>query len=100
MLLSRLVVRDRESAAVLGAEYLRRRRHEASRKELCRLLTPIGRDAKPRTMLAEQQITDAFASLHRQDFRDGRVLKINGWTLSLSELRVCALVYLDNECTE
>ena len=29
---------------------------------------------------------------HRRDFREGRVAKLAGWTLSLTELRLCALV--------
>lgn len=30
----------------------------------------------------------------RQDFRNGRVLKIHGWTLSITELRIYALIHL------
>ena len=35
--------------------------------------------------------------LHREDFREARVVELGGWTLSLTELRLAALVWLDGQ---
>lgn len=74
-----------ESARVLGAAYLRRRPEEANRSTLLGLLGLAGERAIR---------SEAVLALHRADFRAGRVLTLRGWTLSLTELRLCALVCL------
>jgi len=79
-----------ESAAVVGAEYLRRRPSEADRAILCRLLgLPDGwRTASGR------ELATRIVDRHVDDLRSGRTLRLAGWTLSLTELRLCALVSL------
>ena len=88
------ILRHPQSAAIVGGEYLRLRPGEADVSILGRLLElPLVNlsnvDAARRTLSNE------FVARHRKDFRTGQVLKINGWTLSVTELRLCALVHLD-----
>jgi hypothetical protein len=79
-----------ESAAVVGAEYLRRRPSEADRAILWRLLglPDAWRGA------SERELATRLVDRHVDDFRSGRTLRLAGWTLSLTELRLCALVSL------
>ncbi len=82
------------SAAVVGAEYLRRRPEEADTSKLCRLLALPDPGA---SWESSGDLTLHAASLvarHRQDFRTGRVLNLEGWTLSITELRLSALLHL------
>ena len=74
-----------ESARVVGAAYLRRRPEEASVSTLLGLLGLSG---------ARPIHTRALRTRHYADFRAGRVEQLRGWTLSLTELRLCALVRL------
>ena len=92
--LLRRIFRARADAATIGAVYLKRAPEERSEALLRRLLDlPV----VPDNGLDPSEI-DALASVlfarNRNDFREGHVFRINGWTLSLTELRLCALVYL------
>lgn len=49
----------------------------------------VGGDHPPRDMLAQ-----AIKEQSRTDFRDGRVVTVDGWVLSLTETRVYALTVL------
>ena len=95
--LVRQIFRSRRSAARLGSEYLRMRPSEADRRALRNLL---GLPPEPEALLSqhglETQAARVFA-LHREDFRRGRVSRVAGWTLSLTELRLCALVALEED---
>jgi hypothetical protein len=76
---------------VVGAAYLRLRPHEAEHEALRRRLgLERGHVVGPATLVR-------LAARHREDFRRGRVCRLGGWTLSLTEARVCALVHLAGE---
>lgn len=88
------VFSDPESAAIVGAEYLRTRPQERDERFLSGALG----------------LTDGWlggvhpgdlASLrrevlhrHRLDFQNGATVDFHGWILSATELRLCALVHL------
>ncbi len=79
--------RHAESAAALGAEFARLRPAEASIPALLRQLD-LPRIPPRRAELAR------LRERHRLDFREGRVVRLEGWMLSTTELRLCALVHL------
>ena len=83
---------DLASASVLGAEFLRLRPEEARVDLLQRLLqlptAPVARRGAFVRQLARRQ---------RSDFREGRIVELRGWTLSETELRLCALAHLTRE---
>jgi hypothetical protein len=78
-------LRARDSAAVVGAEYLRRRPWEAGRATLRRLAG-----------LGDPDGVAGVVARHLDDLRAGRVLRLAGWRLSLTELRLAALVALES----
>ena len=78
-----------ESAAIVGSYYLCKRPDEADEAKILALLAlPDAASAEPQAVLRK------IVTRHRDDFRLGRVMKLDGWTLTLTELRLCALVYL------
>jgi len=70
---------DLGSAKRIGARYLKSYPHEANRD---RLLSSVA-EHRSALMLAI-----------RSDYRSGRTLEIEGWQLSLTEARICALAAL------
>jgi hypothetical protein len=80
----------RESAALLGRHYLAATPHEADAQRLRALLAGSleAVAAKPETLhrRVHEQIRD--------DFTAARVVAVDGWLLSLTEARLCALVSL------
>lgn len=79
------------SAARIGHAYLRQAPREADERRLLALICPAGGrwqtadTSRLRRMLARQQ---------RDDFAQGRVVRVRGWLLSLTEARLCALAAL------
>ena len=91
------IFRSRESAVLLGAEYLRR---EPAERDLRKLRELLGLRLEAAADPSEDEVRAQAAALlerHRDDFREGRVRRIGGWTLSLTELRLCAMVFLAAE---
>ncbi len=82
-----------ESAMVIGRKYLQCRTCEANARELTRLIIP----KKQLTSLEEGNMGLAnFKSFIqgriREDFLAERVVTLEGWILSLTEVRLCSLV--------
>ena len=88
------ILRHRESAAAVGAEFVRRFPSEADLPTLLRRLAVPGPDLSGLAEARRQKLLARLAAQHREDFRRGRVEKLHGWTLSITELRLCALVHL------
>jgi hypothetical protein len=87
--------RDKESARAVGREYLRIAPVEADTLKLTELIC-AGRPeryaelnnadmGKVRSILLHQQ---------REDFNKGRIVNVQGWILSETEARLCALATL------
>jgi hypothetical protein len=86
---------DKDSARVVGREYLRIKPVEADTLKLTELICAGRQDryaelshsgmVKLRRMLLHQQ---------REDFDKGRIVNVQGWILSETEARLCALTAL------
>lgn len=84
----------KESARMMGLAYLRLRPGEA---EIGRLAETICSDAVQRSQLAaadDARLRQWVRSRQMKDFEEGRRVKVNGWIVSLTEARLCALVAL------
>ena len=97
--LLRLLFRTKESAAVLGAAYLKDAPEERDPHVLRRLLDLQSLDEN-----TGEDGLHALASMirekHRDDFRYGRTHRLEGWIMTLTELRLCAMVSLARASTE
>ncbi|MCB1930023.1 MAG: hypothetical protein KDH17_18570 [Rhodocyclaceae bacterium] len=87
-----LSVVDRQAVAAIGEAYLAAHPEERDRAELLRR---IEREfvARRRAAGAEPAVS-ALSALVRDEFRDGRVVIVDGWMLSRSEARIYALAAL------
>lgn len=90
-------LRHPESAAVLGREYLRTRAAEADADELARRLGLPGADLTALGPAEARSLKEEILRRHRDDFERGRVVDLQGWILSLTEVRLCALVSLQEK---
>jgi hypothetical protein len=86
---------SRECRRALGRAYLDGTPREASREVLLQEIVKgdvlshrdlSGREPRVLRHLLEQQI--------RHDFRQGRLASVDGWQLSVTEARLCALAWL------
>jgi hypothetical protein len=90
------LLRHRASAAAIGHQFLREHPNEADRDRLRGLLAlPSFAGDLPWTEIARHRAR--LRAIHREDFRSGRVVDLGGWMLSLTELRLAALVALADE---
>ncbi len=87
----------RDSAAVIGRAFLLRYPEEADAELLIRRITGHRADALAATAGARRRgaLRKALQSHYRHDFDTGRTRTIHGATLSLTELRLCALVAIE-----
>jgi len=84
------------SARVLGQEYLRVTPAEAKQKTLTALV--VNRlPAKYRTLSAvtDRQLRDHLLAAARRDFIQARTVQLDGWMMSLTEARLCAIATLE-----
>jgi hypothetical protein len=84
-----------ESAQAIGRAYLERYPQEA---DIRRLEDQIAQGiAGGRTLLAatsKQEMSKLLSDRVRQDFETEHVVKVQGWILSITEARLCALTAL------
>lgn len=88
------VLKHSTSAKVLGQRYLELTPREADIKTLTVL---IGRTPENTTQLlraGRNQLRTLLAAQQRTDFGSGRTVSIDGWVLSETEARLCALAVL------
>ena len=83
-----------ESASAVGAAFLRLRPSEADVPRLLRLLELPDPTLSRLPEAQRAEVLCRLGAQHRDDFCSGRVLKLDGWTLSLTELRLSALAHL------
>jgi len=81
------LLHDGESARAVGRAYLLQEPAEADVTHLMALLDPVGVAARGEAELLRQTI----AARHRNDFGCGRTVILDGWILSRTEVRLCAL---------
>jgi hypothetical protein len=83
------------SARDLGTEYLTRHPDEGDRSILLGRLAGL---VPPLALLGNGERTPGgFNEQVRRDFLDGDIVRMGGWLLSRTELRLCALVALDRD---
>ncbi len=91
---------NRQSAAILGQAYLQQQPEEADRQKLENLLLSPGNlqvlapEDGNLDQVGTRNLKAAFQTLRRRDFDEGNVRQIGGCMLSVTELRLCALVAL------
>lgn len=86
--------REMASAIMVGQEYLRSTPGERDVQQLMGRLFP-GRAQTTEFEKAEQEARcNLLRSQARQDFEEGRVVRLRGWVLAVTEARLCALAVL------
>jgi hypothetical protein len=89
------LLRHRESARIIGREYLRQYPHESDTQMLAGLIaTACGGCDAPLLEAAEKEPQSLLEQTLRRDFEAEKVVKIQGWILSTTEARLCALAAL------
>jgi hypothetical protein len=81
-----------EAARVIGEAHLRQLHVEPTRASI---LEHAG-DALEilRTVKSEEAVFTALVSAVRRDFQEGRLLELDGWILSRTEVQLCTLMLL------
>ena len=89
----------RASAISIGRRYLREHPEEASPERLAGWLElpPAPTDV---SLEAARRLGAGLRATHRADLREGRVVQLDGWLLSITELRLAALLALQSEASE
>lgn len=90
------VLVHRESAAVIGQEYLRRVPEENNIDVLVDLICSPGAGQQKELMYSgdAKALRAILSSQQRDDFANDRTSKVQGWILSDTEVRLCALAAL------
>jgi hypothetical protein len=84
---------DKESAGIVGLEYLRVVPRETDRWELTKLICS-GWNNDQLAKAGPEKIKALLLQQQREDFEKGRIVKVQGWILSETEARLCALTVL------
>ena len=82
------------SAALIGKAYLIARPAEADRDGLARSITAALESSVPGGAGRTYAVRPAVSERVRADFAAGRIVRVDGWLLSETEGRLCALVSL------
>jgi hypothetical protein len=85
------IFRDREAAASIGRVYLRQRPEEHNEERMLALLMGDASPASTGERLDEAALHAALRRRLREDFACGRTVWVDGWLLSATEARLCAL---------
>ena len=86
---------DKESAKIVGLEYLRSVPAEAKVAFLVDLICSVDRAKHAELAQADKhKLKELLVLRQRQDFEHERVINVRGWILSETECRLCALAAL------
>ena len=90
------LLEHRESAKVIGLEYLKLFPGEDNKEKL---LSSIYTSLKDQSSVALNKTTsprlnELLRTCRQKDFEKGRVVELRGWLLSVTEVRLCALAGL------
>lgn len=83
-----------DSAREIGREYLKLVPSDSDLAVLVRKMIPDAGRMKFLSTAGKKSLRRYIASSSREDFRQGRMVCVNGWMLSQTELRLCAIVGL------
>jgi hypothetical protein len=89
------ILRHKESARIIGLQYLRVAPSEADAQRLVHLIC-LGVAENQRSFYeADPERLREFLRLRmRRDFEEGQIIKLQGWMVSVTEARLCALTAL------
>jgi len=89
---------NRESATIVGREYLRRAPREADVRLLVDLICSSEKGRRAELAKADmEKLRELLLQQQRQDFEEGRIVNVQGWILSETEARLCAVAALDHK---
>jgi hypothetical protein len=84
-----------ESARIVGAEYLKQYPHEADARVLQdRIVAGFAGGYATLSSAHESAIRQLIEERVRQDFETEQIVKVQGWVLSVTEARLCALTLI------
>ena len=85
----------KESAKVIGLEYLRNNRQETDARVLLdRIASSLNAGEVGLFEAVGPNLHELLARTMREDFANDRIVKLQGWVLSATEVRLCALAAL------
>jgi hypothetical protein len=85
----------KESAVLVGREYLRCAPREADVRLLVDLICSFQEERRAELASADMaKLRELLLLRQRQDFGEGRTVHVHGWILSETEARLCALADL------
>ncbi len=89
------LLRHKESARIIGLEYLRSTPRESDAQTLTDLISAgfVG-SQKNRCEVDAARLRELLRLQMRQDFEEGRIIRLRGWIVSVTEARLCALAAL------
>jgi len=89
------VFANKESATIVGREYLRNVAGEADARLLVDLICSGQADRRVDLLTADlKRLRGLLRIQQSEDFEHGRIVKVRGWILSETEVRLCALATL------
>jgi hypothetical protein len=89
------LLRHKESARFVGLEYLTSYPQEADEHALLTLISSgFANGYELLDKAGNDEMRELLARKIRQDFEDEKVVKLQGWILSITEARLCALTTL------
>jgi hypothetical protein len=85
------LLRHRDSARIIGAAYLSTRPEEADARKLVEYI--LGADRAPPVMdrMSDTELRAWLRQRLGRDFATDRIVSLDGWLLSATEVRLCAL---------
>lgn len=84
----------KKSARAVGHRYLQLFPHEADAHRLTRLICRSERRYARLARVDTSALRDILARQQKLDFRNRRIVRIDGWILSETEARLCAIAAL------
>jgi hypothetical protein len=89
------LLKNQDSAKAIGAAYLQAHPKEAAANLLLNhLVTSLTKPGEAWSGAGEQDLKKLFQQRIQEDFADEKVVKLQGWILSTTEARLCALTTL------
>jgi hypothetical protein len=88
------ILPHRDSAAAVGREYLKIAPLEADVSRLIDLIVSPEKSIGAQSRTDAEALAESLRAKQRDDFEQGRTVLIQGWMLSQTEARLCALVSL------
>ena len=89
--------KNQESAKIIGLEYLKIVPEENNKKQLLSLFaSTLGRFPALYTTTDPRELRAWLRICRHEDFKEGRIINVKNFLLSITESRICALVALQS----